>query len=259
MDVVIYCSMLVILLAPAVASAQKVPDPDALSVVDMRSLPGGSISVDGKLDDWKGATFRTLLNGDQVAARVALVHDDKNLYLAWDVQDASPLLNRGQDSYCHFKEGDCVDLMIGPCRPPPTAPVAGDMRVLLVPLGTNSVVVVYRQVAPGSGDDDEYTFVSPVRQVRFDSVKVVSGCSVVFRTKPGGYVCEARLPLAMLGIRRASGIEMLGDMGVMVSNPGGMFTERRSYLFNRFTSVTADLPSEAELTPAHWGVLRFQP
>ena len=214
--------------------------------------------IDGDLSDWTGAGFYRISSGEHLVGQVAMAHDGKNLYLAWEVVDSSPLMNRGQDPMCHFKEGDCVDLMLGPYRAQAGGPVKGDLRLLFVPLPEGPAVFLYRQVWPGAEKDFNYRFESPVRYVDFDFAAQIQEVEVVFKKTDGGYLCEARVPFQALAIQPGPGAKMRGDMGILSSNDGGMMTERRCYLFNQKAHVTADLPTEAELLPAEWGVLEFK-
>ncbi|MDX2226973.1 MAG: hypothetical protein SFY92_07795 [Verrucomicrobiae bacterium] len=215
-------------------------------------------ALDGDLAKWKGVAWRKIIVGEIMVAEVAAVHDAKNLYLLYKVVDANPLKNRGQDPNSHFKEGDCVDLMLGTYRGSPRSVSEGDLRLLLVPL-TPPVSVLYRQIVPGTKAEDKVDFISPVRTIKMDSVVYeVKGVEMCFKVSPEGYVCEARVPYEALKIQPGPGQRMVGDMGVLSSNDGGMLTLRRAYLFNAFANVTADLPTETELTPEHWGVFVFE-
>ncbi len=209
--------------------------------------------VDGDLADWDGVKFHTIVCGRQPTAAAALAHDRENLYLAYRVTDASPLMNRGQDPLHHFKEGDAVDLMFGPARDGRTKPVAGDLRLLLVPAGP--VAVLYRQVWPGGRPVE---FSSPVRRVTFDSVEVAADVAVKFVATATGYVCEARVPLATLGVTWEAGRRLAGDLGVLLSNDGGLLTVQRCNLFHRLATTVSDIPTEVELTPGGWGEMEFE-
>jgi len=216
------------------------------------------IKVDGDLRDWKAVPFRTIIGGREPVAEVAVAHDATNLYLAYRVTSATPLLNRGQDPLHHFKEGAAMDLHVGPWRDEPTTPGAGDLRLLLVPTTPEPVAVLYRQVLPGAPAEEHVEFRSPVRTVTFDSVKPVPAVKVVFRKTATGYVCEAVVPLAVLGIESRPGLRLRGDVGVLLANDGGLLTAQRCNLFNRLATTVSDIPTEVELTPAGWGELVFE-
>ncbi len=218
-------------------------------------VPERPIVADGALADWRGVTFHTISNVAGPVAEVALAHDRHTLYLAAKVCDASPLLNRASDPLNYFKEGDAIDLRLGPWREPHNAVGAGDLRLLLVPGTGTAYAVLYRQIDPNADPEGRVAFRSPVRSVTFDSVQECQEVKVVFKPAPGGYLCEAAIPLVRLGFEWKLGLRWLGDIGILQSNDGGMITAGRCYLFDPFAVCVTDVPTEAELNPARWGEL----
>ena len=78
--------------------------------------------IDGGLDDWNMAAGVTLAGSKGRIAVVALGRDERNLYLAYQVEDETPWINRGDNWQTLFISGDCVDLMLAtdpPRRCPP--------------------------------------------------------------------------------------------------------------------------------------------
>jgi hypothetical protein len=72
------------------------------------------------------------------------------------------------------------------------------------------------------------------------------------------YVVEAAVPLADIGIDpKAKGIAMMGDVGVIYADASGTSRALRLYYYNKQTSVTADLTTEATLQPAQWGTVQL--
>ena len=67
---------------------------------------------------------------------------------------------------------------------------------------------------------------------------------------------EVSIPLAALRLRAEAGTSIRGDIGVLRGD--GFTTIQRVYWMNKATGITADVPSEAELTPNLWGTLRFR-
>ena len=67
---------------------------------------------------------------------------------------------------------------------------------------------------------------------------------------------NSRVPLAALGLKPADGQAIKGDIGILRGN--GFQTLQRVYWNNKATAITADVPSEAELTPALWGRWQFK-
>ncbi|MBM4072368.1 MAG: hypothetical protein FJ271_26080 [Planctomycetes bacterium] len=214
------------------------------------------IRVDGGLGDWRGIPSYKILAGDIEAGTVQVAHDGASLFLAYRVLDSSPLQNKAQDERAYFKEGDCVELRIGPFRKVPQPdPIAGDLRLIFVPTGPSPSAILYRAIAPGAKESDKVKLTSPIGTTVFDSVAKMSGVELVFSTAPGGYVCEARVPLKSLGINYSPGLNLRGDIGMLFSDPGGQSTQTRAYIFNRNRTTTADLSEEAKLLPELWGTI----
>ena len=63
------------------------------------------------------------------------------------------------------------------------------------------------------------------------------------------------MPLARLGWKPKAGQSYRADLGVLRGD--GQQTTQRVYWSNKATAITADVPSEAELTPRLWGVWRW--
>ena len=68
---------------------------------------------------------------------------------------------------------------------------------------------------------------------------------------------EFSIPLAALGLKAEPGLKLRGDLGVLRGSAGE--TVQRVYWSNKATGITADVPSEAQLTPQLWGTLEFAP
>ncbi len=66
---------------------------------------------------------------------------------------------------------------------------------------------------------------------------------------------EISVPLSVLGLTPAPGLALRGDIGILRGN--GFQTTQRVYWSNKATGITADVPSEAELTPQLWGRWEF--
>ena len=67
---------------------------------------------------------------------------------------------------------------------------------------------------------------------------------------------EFSIPLATLHLQPAAGRTIRGDIDILRGN--GYQTLQRVYWNNKATAITADVPSEAELTPALWGRWQFK-
>jgi hypothetical protein len=128
--------------------------------------------------------------------------------------------------------------------------VAGDERLLVTAVGGRTLALLYRPVVVGT--TDPVPFSSPWRTVNIDRVDDISD-QVVLAGEEGNY--ELSVPLATLGLRPVPGLALKGDIGLLRGN--GFQTMQRVYWSNKATGITADVPSEAELTPQLWGRWEF--
>ncbi len=225
--------------------------------------------ADGKLDEWAGAQWATIdrrgvgahFNSDSkpydITGAVMIAGD--RLCAAYRTADAELLKNAGDAPSAPFKTGGCLDLMVGTdpaANPSRTRPVAGDERLVVTQVQGRTLALLYRAVVPGTREP--VPFSSPWRTITLDRVDDVSKqvlLSVNVEKDDKGKVktaCYAfSIPLAVLGLNPADGLSIKGDIGILRGN--GFQTLQRSYWNNKATAITADVPSEAELTPGLWG------
>ena len=120
-------------------------------------------------------------------------------------------------------------------------------------LGTGrTLALLYRPVAPGAGTL-KVPFSSPWRTITLDRVEDVSA-QVELAGTNGNF--EISIPLGTLGLSAQAGTRIKGDFGILRGN--GFQTLQRAYWCNTATAITADVPSEAELTPRLWGLWEFR-
>lgn len=217
--------------------------------------------VDGQLDDWPATTdwafidrrgTKANFNSDsrpyEVSAAVALT--DTHLFAAWRTTEKDLLVNSGETPNALFKHGGCLDLMLATdpaASADRSAPVPGDQRLLVTRVKGQTRALVYRAKVPGTREP--MAFSSPWRSVYIDVVEDVSS-QVALATDDAGNV-EISVPLAVLGWQPKPDEIYQADLGVLRGASGQ--TTQRVYWANKATAITADVPSEAELTPRLWG------
>ena len=60
-----------------------------------------------------------------------------------------------------------------------------------------------------------------------------------------------------IGLSEAGpGARLLGDIGILLSNEGGVGVQTRAYLYDHSPAagIVSDTPTEAEIRPAEWGL-----
>lgn len=192
--------------------------------------------------------------GDGRAWRIALSapFGSGTLHVEADVDDATPMLQTGTDFRTLFVTGDCVDLMIAT---DPDAPkgrrhaAAGDRRVLFSELDGRGAAILYEPVSiPRAARPERLMAAEIDRIVPLENANV----AISRRADGSGYRLVADVPLSDIGLDPCSGRTLLGDVGVVFSGASGG-RELRLYRYNRDTSMTSDLTTEATLQPHEWG------
>ena len=157
------------------------------------------------------------------------------------------LNNSGETPNALFKHGGCLDLMLA-TNPAAalgrTATVPGDQRLLITRVKRETRALLYRGKVPGT--KEPVAFSSPWRSISIDAVEDVSQSVTLATDNAGNY--EISIPLATLHWPPQPGATYQADLGVL---RGG--NAQRVYWSNKATAITADVPSEAELTPRLWG------
>ena len=217
--------------------------------------------VDGQLNDWPATTdwafidrrgTKANFNSDsrpyEVSAAVALT--DTHLFAVWRTAEKNLLTNSGETPNALFKHGGCLDLMLAtdPTAPPNrTAPAPGDQRLLITRVKDQTRALLYRAKVPGT--KEPVAFSSPWRSIPIDAVEDVSQLVTFATDNAGNY--EISIPLTALRWQPRPGETYRADLGVLRGTNGQ--TTQRVYWTNKATAITADVPSEAELTPKLWG------
>ena len=221
--------------------------------------------VDGKLDDWVSAAwadidksgvkayFNAHTQPYDITSAITVAGD--RLYIAYRTGDDRLLKNSGEMPVAPFKTGGALDLMIGAdpqANPDRKDPVSGDSRLLVTMVKGKPWALLYRAVVNGTREKDKIPFSSPSRTITFDKVEDVTGQIQLAGTE-GNY--EISIPLTTLGLKPKNGLSIKGDIGILRGD--GDQTTARIYWSNKATGITADVPSEAMLTPALWGTFKF--
>ncbi len=193
--------------------------------------------------------------------RVAVAHDDANLYVGWEVQDDTPWMNGADAPEFMYARGDTVDLQLGtdPVADAKRAePVKGDLRLSIGNFQGKPTAVVYRKVAD---EKKPKTFSSGVvKEYVMDSVVVLDGARIEVKVDAQGkrYVVQAALPLASLGLKLADGLVLRGDFGATHGDRAGTRTALRTHWNNQATGIVNDEVFELRMEPANWGEIVFQ-
>lgn len=237
------------------------------------------LTIDGSLTAWPRDLFvkiherieGSLRQGNQAVDQVvgSLAYSPEFLYVAVRAADASPLRNVAQDQLRIFQGGDAVDITLGldpAADPKRTAPVDGDIRLVLTILGGDKpMAMLYRPVSPDASPERHALFKSPTGRLEMDEVRPVPEAKVAARRgrwdelQSECWTLTAAIPWRALGVKPpVPGSSLRGDIGVLRSDPNGTGTAERLYWSGKGQTVISDLPSEAALVPALWGEIVFE-
>ncbi len=206
--------------------------------------------LDGNSAEFAGAEAAAMVLNDDAKGTAKLLIDDKNLYVRFDVKDSSPWRNAGSDISTLFKTGDEVSVWIGPDNKR-REPGEKDVRILFAPTADNrNVVVAFRPKCPKN--TKPVSFKSPAGELRMDRVEELGNAKCVVKTASDGYVLEAAIPLAEVGLDGKSGKFGL-DLSITFSDPSGTVNNARLHWGRGGAAMVYDLPSEARLEPQTWG------
>ncbi len=219
--------------------------------------PSVDVGVGEVNDAWMRAGVRSF-PADQPVARFAMGASESELYLRINVTDDTPLVNSGDDPSTLFKTGDAVDFCfaIDPALSSSRLqPALGDVRILFTVHQGKPIAVRYRFVVPGT--KLPVVFTSPAGRSTLDDVSILSHTRVEVKRQEHGYELLARIPWAELGLSRRPTGTLLGDVGVIFSDPSGSRNIARYYYYDQGSQTVSDLPAEAKVCPARWGPFRF--
>jgi len=200
--------------------------------------------------------------GNPHTAQAQLGYTDTHLYVRFDVRDRSPWVNSGKEWDRLFKTGDAVDLQLrvkpSPGKTDSDELLEGDLRVVIAPFDNQPVAVLMQPKSSNAPPSEQRAYQSPVTTKKFDRVVLLQDADIHVTTHASGYTVKARLALTDLGLLLQPGMQLRGDVGLIASDEAGTVNRSRVYWANPHTNLVNDLPYEAWLTPAAWGVFHIK-
>ena len=219
-----------------------------LSVVMTANAP----VVDGKIDDWTGAQWAVVdskwvgglggWGGEQNSVEAAVKISGDRLFAAFKTDDANLLQNKPDSLNTLFKSGGALDVMLDN--------VEGGQRLLVSRANEKVVAVLYRP-RDANATGEPVKFISSIGNTRTITMARVQDMSDQITLAQDGNNYELSVPLKVLNWAPQVGQSVKADIGVLRGD--GFQTTQRAYWYNKATGLTADLASEAELTPQLWG------
>ena len=197
----------------------------------------------GSLDS-ASRVSKHLDDGRGFEAKVA--YDEKNLYVGYEVDSPSELVNGITDPHLIFKGGNLLDVQL--------RTDAGDQRLLITRQGDKPVAVLFRPKVKGFAGQP-IVLTSPTGQESFDAIDVLPKVDLVYAKTAAGFKAVATIPLDAIGWKPVPGASVKIDLGYIFGNPTGMQANLRSYWSNHgFSSgIVNDIPNESRLEPKEWG------
>lgn len=241
-----------------VIELQQTAPSNSLKIAD-KARPVKAIQMGGIPKGWNITAAHPFPSQDPVAS-FAIGYQKDALHLWVDVKQSREFVNGGDDPKTLFKTGDAVDFRIA-VRPeatfPRSTPVEGDQRYIFTTYHGKPVAVRYRFVVPSVAEADKSKFASPTGVAIVDEVSVQPNIEVAIEKITDGYRLKARIPWQVLGLSKAPTGDLLGDVGIIVSDASGGKSIARYYYFDQKSQVVSDLPSETRVNPENWGIISF--
>ena len=189
-------------------------------------------------------------------------HDEKNLYVLYEVTSPNALTNEFADVQQVFKGGNAIDIQLATnasADPKRKTPVAGDVRLVVTRQKEKTVAVLYRpRIADFKGHP--IVFTSPTGKEPFDAIEVTDKVELKYEPGQGRFKAMVTIPHTVLNWSPKPGEEVRLDLGYIFGNTTGTQAAARAYWCNNsFSSnVTNDLPNESRLEPAEWGAASIE-
>ena len=230
---------------------QNVRESDSLRVARVKALPAEPAPVmladstpliDGGVD------VRVAEEGNPAQwFRASLAQDGRSLAVMFQVADPSPWKNAA-GQYTHaFIGGDCVDVQLD-------VPGRGPIRLLAAPVGGKPTAIYWQKQAAVPENPITYAVGNNTANAQSFAVnKRLDKAVVKAATGFNAYTVLVTVPLAELGLDKAVGEKITGQVGVIYSDPSGANRASRLYWHNKKTGLVSDVPSEARLDPQYWG------
>jgi hypothetical protein len=209
--------------------------------------------------DFAKSEFVRFEKGPDTLVEAACAWDAENLYVGWQVKDASPWINGASAPEFLYATGDTVDLRLGlgeNANPKRTQPALGDLRVSIGNFKGEPKVVGYRKV---SEKKQPKTFSSGiVAAYPMDWVGELKAKELKVTTTKDGYTVEVALPWSELGRVPKAGESVKLDFGATYGDAKGLDTMLRNHWSNQRTGLVNDEVHELAMEPAFWGTAKFE-
>ncbi len=228
-------------------------------VIRARGVERNQMKIDGDLNEWKDAKPVSIKDGTKELAKVYLAWNSEGLYAAFDVTTTTPWRSSASAELA-FQGGASVDVKFGAWEPPRSAPIPGDMRITVAPLGGKAVGVEFlphltRDMSPPH-NTREATYKTLNGAITFKRVTPIGDELSASKVKPdgSGYTVEVfvqrREPHAF-----RPGLRLRFDATVVLSDPLGTKSILRLPWHSREAGdmATQDVYFESLLRPQAWG------
>jgi hypothetical protein len=222
-------------------------------------------AADGKYDEWAAAPTLTIVAAEGRSAVAQLGYDEANLYVRFQVAADAPLLNQAGDYKLLFKSGGAVEVQLGTDLRERAVrgqgiqeTCLGDLRLIVARDHAGKMVAtLYRPRTSDAAKPNKAEFTSPTGKEAFDEVTPWNDLPMHCAADKEGYVVELAVPWAKLGVVPKSGLQLVGDLGVIFGNKGGTRNAIRHLWADRSpeVSINNDIPSESRIHPNDWGRL----
>jgi len=221
-------------------------------------------AADGKNAKWANVQPLTICLEGNRTAQAQIGYDDTNLYVRFQVSDESPFINTPSDPRLLFKSGDAVELYLSTDVSKRAVRgqnqqfmKAGDLRLTIARTPDGKLLATrYRYVIPDKLKPNKFSVETKSSgRDTLDDVVAWNDLPMHAALEKDSYAVEVAVPWKELGITPASGLGLIGDVGVIYGNEGGNKNAIR-YMWSDKSpevSINNDIPSEIRIHPNQWG------
>ena len=214
--------------------------------------------IDGDISEWDEKNFYEIKIEDEIYGYVSGKWDKNFLYLAFRINDKSPMKNSGEDPNTCFKYGDTVEFFI--CTDKnykfEKKITSSHYRFLFTYLQGKKIIYCFKPVDENS--KSHLYFSSSATSIKIDWAGYVEGSDMEIKKGKDFYILEVKIPFSFFkNFKIEKGEEYAGDFAINFSDDSGTINVLKLYWNEEYGGIVNDLPTEQKIEPDRWGIFQI--